>query len=76
MADTKEKENFIQRERRQKARKSVYKETYKKGVFIDKEQIIKWLNQDDILVRVNAGGKLNDNSEYIQITIEGFDPDK
>lgn len=76
MAKGKQKhETYWQKEKRLKARKSVYKETYKKGVFFDnKHTLIDWLNQNDIIVRVNAAGKLDDESEFIQITIEGFKP--
>lgn len=68
-------ESIFQKDKRLKDRKSVYKETYKKGLFFDnKNVLIEWLKQNDILIRVHAGGKLDDETEYIQITIEGFRP--
>lgn len=57
-------------------RKQVYRESYRKGVFFDnKEKLIEWLRQKDVIVRVHAGGRLDDDIELIQITIEGFIPD-
>jgi hypothetical protein len=57
-------------------RKQVYRESYRKGVFFDnKEKLIEWLRQKDVIVRVHAGGRLDDDTELIQITIEGFIPD-
>ncbi len=69
------KESFIQKDKRLKSRKSVYKETYRKGLFMDdKETLIEWIKQKDVIVRINAAGKLDDGTEYNQITIEGFNP--
>lgn len=73
--NTSEYEPFWKREARLKKRKSIYKETYKKGViFENTDKLIEWLKQNDILIRVNAAGKMDDETEFIQITIEGFKP--
>jgi hypothetical protein len=74
-ATKKTPETFFQKERRLKARKQVYKETYKKGLFfINKEQLCEWIKKEDVLIRVHNAGKLNDETEFINITIEGFVP--
>lgn len=69
-------ESFFQKEKRLKARKSVYKETYKKGaLFIEnKDVLIEWIRQKDIIIRVIAAGKLDDGTEFNQLSIEGFNP--
>lgn len=68
-------ESFLQIDKRLKSRKSVYKETYKKGLFIEnKEVLIEWIRQKEVIIRINAAGKLDDGTEYNQITIEGFNP--
>ena len=76
MAKTETKEeNFFQKERRLKARKQTYSATYKKGVFYSQYQyknLIDYLNQPDVLVRVHKVGSLDDDTTFISITIEGF----
>lgn len=70
-------ESIFQKEKRLKARKQVYKESYKKGCFFQTwnyEELIEWIKQNDVLIRVNAGGYLDDDTEFMQITIEGFKP--
>lgn len=68
-------ENIFQKEKRLKARKIVYKETYKKGLFmINKEQLISWINQSEVLIRIHHAGQLNDETEFVTISIEGFKP--
>lgn len=69
------KETIFQKERRLKKRKQTYKETYKKGLFYNNaRRLIEYLNQPDTVVRVHASGGLDDNTHFIQITIEGFVP--
>lgn len=73
----KKDESLFQKERRLKARKQSFKMTYKKGVFYNAYQyknLIDYLNQPDVLVRVHATGNLDDDKAFLQITIEGFDP--
>lgn len=70
-------ETFLQKDRRLKNRKQVYKETYKKGVFMEynqKDKLVEWIKQNDIVVKVNAAGTMEDETEFIQVTIEGFKP--
>lgn len=69
-------ESFFQKEKRLKARRSVYRETYRKNaLFIEnKEVLIKWIRQRDIIIRVIAAGKLDDDTEFNQLSIEGFNP--
>ena len=70
-------EIFFQKERRLKARKETYSATYKKGVFYSQykyKNIIDYLNQPDVLVRVHKTGILDDDTTFISITIEGFQP--
>ncbi len=70
-------ETYFQKEKRLKSRKQVYKETYKKGVFIEynaKDNLASWIAQNDVIVRVNTAGRLDDGTEFIQVTIEGFKP--
>lgn len=70
-----QEENFFQKERRLKKRKPVYTESYKKGCFHQRPDVLsEYLKQPDIIVRVNKGGKLDDGTEFIQITIEGIKP--
>lgn len=71
----KKEETLFQKERRLKARKPDYKMSYKKGIFYNAyqyEKLIDYLKQPDVLVRVHATGSLDDNTDFIQITIEGF----
>ena len=72
---TVKEESLFAKERRLKARKSTYKVTYKKGVFYNSwqhENLVGYLNQPDVLVRVHSAGTLDDGKNFIQITIEGF----
>jgi hypothetical protein len=72
-------ENFLQKDKRLKSRKQVWIETYKRGAFIefqDKENLPKWLLQKDIVIRLNKAGKMDDGTEFINITIEGITPIK
>lgn len=69
------KETPAAKEKRLKSRKQTYKESYQKGIFFnDKQKLIEWLNQEDVIVRVHSGGLLDDKTEFIQITIEGLKP--
>jgi hypothetical protein len=73
----KKEESIFQKEKRLKARKQDLKITYKKGVFYSVYQyknLIDYLNQPDVLVRVHAAGTLDDDTAFVQITIEGFAP--
>lgn len=73
----KKEESFFAKEKRLKARKQSFKMTYRKGLFYNTwayKTLIDYLNQPDVLVRVNSGGELDDGKAFIQITIEGFTP--
>ena len=73
MADIIKEESFLAKERRLKARKPVYKETYAKGMFlISKEELCEWIMQPDVLIRAHSSGTLNDETQFVQITVEGF----
>jgi len=66
-------ESLFQKEKRLKARKPVYTETYKKGVFIPNKKILcEWIMQEDVIVRVHKGGSLDDGTEFNNVSIEGF----
>lgn len=69
-------ETFLQKEKRLKARKQTYRESYKKNaVFIEysgKDKLIEWLRQENVLIKVQAAGLLDDESEFTQLSIEGF----
>jgi hypothetical protein len=70
-------ESLFQKEKRLKSRKQVYKETYRKGLFFEynqKDKLIEWIKQNDVIIRVHSGGQLNDETEFVSITIEGFKP--
>lgn len=68
-------ENWLAKERRLKARRQTFKMVYKKGLFFEnKQRLIEYLQQPDIIVRANAAGDMEDGTEFIQITIEGFKP--
>lgn len=70
-------ETFLQKDRRLKARKQSYKETYRKGALVEyngKDKLVEWINQDDIIIRLHTAGKMDDGTEFIQVTIEGFKP--
>ena len=71
-------ETFFQKERRLKARKQTYKATYKKGVYYNTwhyKKLIEYLNQPDVLVRVLNSGSMDDDTQFITITIEGLKAD-
>lgn len=68
-------ENIFQKEKRLKSRKQSYKASYKKGVFYSVNKypnLIEYLNQPDVLVRVLNAGSLDDDTAFVTITIEGF----
>lgn len=68
-------ESLFHKERRLKARKQSFAMSYKKGVFYNAwsyKNLIDYLNQPDVLVRVHKAGSMDDDTEFIQITIEGF----
>lgn len=72
---SKVKETLFQKEKRLKARKQVYKMTYKKGLFmINKTALCSWIMQDECLIRVHASGVMDDDTEFTSITIEGYNP--
>jgi hypothetical protein len=71
---TPKNEHWLQKERRLKSRKATFKMTYKKGAFIEyneKDKLIEFLKQPDIVVRLNADGVLDDGTSFFQVTIEG-----
>lgn len=75
MAKVKHEETLFEKERRLKSRKQDYKVAYKKGVYYNSWQydnLIKYLKEKDVLVRVLNAGSLNDGTDFITITIEGF----
>jgi hypothetical protein len=60
------------KERRLKKRKKTLTMKYKKGVTFDNPyKLVEWLGQKDILVYLNSSGQLDDDTEFVQITIEG-----
>lgn len=70
-------ESFFQKEKRLKARRPVYKETFKKGLFyMAYERLISYINQPDVLVRIHSSGELDDGTSFLNITIEGFTASK
>lgn len=70
------KETLFQKEKRLKNRKQSFRMTYKKGIFHNNFNILKaYLDQPDVVVRVHAGGQMDDQTEFIQITIEGIKPE-
>jgi len=69
------KETIYQKEKRLKAREQSFSMSYKKGVFYRTtayKNLIDYLKQPDVLVRVLKSGYLNDDTCFITITIEGF----
>lgn len=69
----KKEETFREKEKRLRNRKQDYKLTYKKGLFYNNiDRLIEYLKQPDVAVRVHASGSLDDDTDFIQITIEGF----
>lgn len=69
-------ESFFAKERRLRTRRQTFKMSYNKGLYFEnKKELIKWLEQDEILVRIHSGGKMNDGTEFLQITIEGIKPE-
>jgi len=53
------------------AKRSVeYKETYKKGVYLDKQQFIEMLKREDTKLLAVKAGKYNDGKEFVTITID------
>lgn len=68
-------ENIFQKERRLKARKQTYIMSYRKGLFmVNKEELCKWIMQDEVLIRIHKAGNMNDDTEFCNITVEGFIP--
>lgn len=53
------------------AKKTVeYRETYNKGVYLDKEQFIIMLKREDTKVLAVNAGKYDDGKEFITIKID------
>jgi hypothetical protein len=76
---SKKEETIFEKEKRLKARKQSYKASYKKGVYYSVYQyknLIDYLNQPDVLVRVLNAGSMDDDTAFVTITIEGFKPSK
>lgn len=56
-----------------KARKPDFKMTFRKGLFVaDKERIIEYIKQPDVLLRAHWEGSFEDETGCINITIEGY----
>jgi hypothetical protein len=70
---SKKEETIFDKERRLKKRKQSYTATHKNGLFYNNPaQIIEYINQKDVLIRVHSAGSLDDDTAFINITIEGF----
>jgi len=55
------------------AKKSVeYKETYKKGVIVEKQQFINLLNKPDTEVHLINAGRYDDGKEFITIMLDNL----
>lgn len=53
-------------------RKQIYKETYRKGLFLtDKERLCDQIMQPEVIVRAVSSGSLDDDTEFINISVEG-----
>lgn len=64
-----------QKERRLKSRKQVYCQTYRKGLFmVNKDELCKWIMQNDVIIRIHKAGALDDDTEFCNISVEGFTP--
>ena len=69
----KENETYFQLQRRLKSRKQNFKMTYKKGIFYNNpDRLIEYLKQNDVVIRVHASGGMDDDTDFITISIEGF----
>lgn len=73
---TKNLETPTQKDERLKKRKQVYKETYRKGIFLKTESLKEWINQDDVAIRALSSGQLDDGKQFVTITVEGFLEDR
>lgn len=76
MAEEKE-ESLFQKESRLKKRKQDWKMSYKKGVYFQTwnyKELIEWIEQKDVIIKVHSAGNMDDGTEFMQITIEGFKP--
>lgn len=69
-------ETPTQIDKRLKARKQVYKETYRKGLFLIPKYLLDWLNQDEVIIRIHSSGSLDDGKQFVNITVEGFLEDR
>ena len=75
MTKANNEETFLAKERRLKARKQTFKMSYKKGLYYTSwkyKNLVDYLNQPDVLVRVLNTGSMDDDTDFITITIEGF----
>jgi len=76
MAKTKgidKSESHHQKTIRLRKRKRDFQAVYAKGVFfVNKHMLIDFLQQPDVVVRCCKSGVLNDDTEFIEIAIEGF----
>ena len=69
----KKEESYFDKQRRLKARKQNFKMTYKKGLFYNNpDRLVEYLNQKDVVIRVHASGGMDDDTDFITISIEGF----
>ena len=75
MATKQKDETFFQKEKRLKARRQTYKETYRKGLFyMAYERLKGYIDQPNVFIRIHSSGELDDGTAFIQITLEGFTP--
>lgn len=58
-----------------KIRKEIYRESYKKGLYhTDLEVLCNWIKQAGVVVHIQAAGKNDDDTEFVQLKIDGFKP--
>lgn len=58
---------------RLKNRRRIYEEKYRKGIFYrNPEQLIALLKEAGVIIRMHSTGALDDDTCFMQISIEGF----
>ena len=53
-------------------KKILYEETYRKGVVIDKNDVINWIKQNDSELTAIKAGKNDDGTDFVQVKIDNI----
>jgi len=71
----KREETYFEKLRRLRNRKQVIKYTFKKGVYFEYaglDRVLESAKQPDVVVRLINEGSMDDGTQFVTITIEGY----